>query len=509
MSLPPRPSQSSPAGEPTFVRQLRQWGAGIHDNLAQLQPGFRGQQFPSGSVPFRPPLMWPPHKVVQYDDLVVQVGPSRAMGVRAPDELVIISYRGALITVTLSTVENVTVTGSGYIYYEVTCTAGVWDAEAKYIAALSSLTSAGIIYVPIAKITVTSSVISRIEQLLHDNPTVQIGSPQYSITVDPQNGRLQFLADLAVPGPGMYYGTHVVTGAKGWWPLCPAVSSCAGEDPDDALPCGPCADAPNCLQVDDFTADMLDPTGCGYLGQAGTAWNGKLAKVSGAAEPCLYAGTMILTDPNDDSEYLAQYTLAQYLDDETCTWLLTFSTYGFGDGDSIIWQGTQTGSDPNATYSRVAGCDTTATIALTLCLRTIRVTISGMVRCCSSSAYKPDSVAMLNGTWDIVEDAPGAGTWTLAFGAFESWNLETYDGAACTGNITGSVAQDLNMQVTYDEDATWHINGANDGFGSNFWIFGTDTGGDETGGTCVGIYACGDVGDTILAAGGTATIEVL
>jgi hypothetical protein len=506
MSLPPRPSQSSPAGEPTFVRQLRQWGAGIHDNLAQLQPGFRGQQFPSGSVPFRPPLMWPPHKAVQYDDLVVQVGPSRAMGVRAPDELVIISYRGALITVTLSTVENVTVTGSGYIYYEVTCTAGVWDAEAKYIAALSSLTAEGIIYVPIAKITVTSSVISRIEQLLHDNPTVQIGSPQYSITVDPQNGRLQLDGDVDFPGPFMVYGTNG-DGERGWIPYSDLCAYCSGVPPEDLPPCGTCEDLPACL---DFGAYVPDDCGDGCVasGFGATAWDGKIYLVPGQ---CKYlsknttGGVAVLING-----CVHTITMERYYDSEAdpvvCYWRLVILRAGSAE---LVWVGTTADGDEQGTFTRQAGCDTTATLALTLCLRTIRLTISGMVRCCSSSAYKPDSVAMLNGTWDIVEDSPGAGTWTLAFGAFESWNLDTYDGAACTGNITGSVAQDLNVQVTYDEVTTWHINGANDGFGSSFWIFGTDTGGDETGGTCVGIYACGDVGDTILAAGGTATIEVL
>lgn len=450
-----------------------------------------------------------PHLATAVSTTGITVGLGRGLTGRAP-ERVYISHRGAIIEIAKGTAEALTgITASGYVVYEVVCTAGTWTATAAYSTTLTALTDAGKIYVVIAKVTCTSSVITAIYQQLWDNPTVHIGSPQYSITVNDQNGRLQLLNDQSLPPPMSFYGTNQF-GILGYHPLCPLVDSCAGGDPEGGQPCGDCDALPNCYQIDSFADDMFDPASCSAAAPVtGTLWDGKLTKTSSASEPCLYSGEAYMEDPNDSSVYKLTYMLFQYLDDATCTWRLQLNRLSLS-GSEILWYGDHTGTDPDdAAFTRVGGCDSTATITLTLCLRTIRLTISGMVRCCSSSAYKPDSVAMLNGTWDIVEDGPGAGTWTLAFGSFESWNLETWDTAACTGAVTSSAAQDLNVQVTYDGATTWHIDGANDGFNSVFWIYGDDTGGDATGGTIVSIYACGDAGDLILAAGGTATIEVL
>jgi hypothetical protein len=453
----------------------------------------------------RLPLTDLPHLAVRTDDEEITVGPGRALTGRAP-ELVFVHYRGAIIEIAKTTAEVVATTASGYILYEVTCAAGTWAAAAVFSTTLTGATDTGKIYLPIAKVTYTSGVISNVFQFMRENPLITVGSPQYSITVDPANGRLQLDGDTDFPGPFMVYGTNG-DGERGWIPYSALCAYCSGVPPEDLPPCGPCEDLPACL---DFGAYVPDDCGDGCVasGFGATAWDGKIYLVPGQ---CKYlsknttGGVAVLING-----CVHTITMERYYDSEAdpvvCYWRLVILRAGSAE---LVWVGTTADGDEQGTFTRQAGCDTTATLALTLCLRTIRLTISGMVRCCSSSAYKPDSVAMLNGTWDIVEDSPGAGTWTLAFGAFETWNLDTYDGAACTGNITGSVAQDLNVQVTYDGATTWHIDGANDGFNSVFWIYGDDTGGDATGGTMVGTYACGGDGDTVLAAGGTATVEVL
>lgn len=366
-NLPQPPSQFSPAGEPTIFRQQRAWANQLQTVVAQHEAAFQGRYLPQGTLPPLPTARPPPHLAAKYDGTTVMVGIGRNYAAPIP-EFVFVNYRGSLIEIAKTTADMVTITAAGYVVYEVTCVASVWAATAVFSTTLTALADTSKIYIPIAKVLWAGGAVTGLYQILADNPVIEVGSPQYSIAVDTTTGRLQFLNDSQVPPPMSIYATNQ-DGIKGWWPLCALKAACDGEDPEDGQPCGVCS-AESCYKIASFAADMFDPIDCyaeGILNVSGTPWDGYMDQTSSAGQPCAYTGSMILTDPNDSAEYLATYSLVQYLDGATCTWQLTILAAGFAV-PAIIWQGTHTNAAPDgAAFAWVAGCDTTATVSIEYC----------------------------------------------------------------------------------------------------------------------------------------------
>jgi hypothetical protein len=287
---------------------------------------------------------------------------------------------------------------------------------------------------------------------------------------------------------------------------------CAGVPPDDLPPCGTCEALPACL---DF--GVWEPDGCPSGGNPATtqsAWDGKVYLVEGS---CRYesrndaGGPAVEIDGKVYYFYLVRYSDSE-ADPPYCYWRMTIQkSMPTGGGSGIVWVGTTADDDPTSTFTRQDGCDATATIALGLCSRRIRVTFSGITACClGADLVKPDAATIIahNAVFEFDEDSPGSGTWTDL--AFMVATLDTYNSAPCGGGVASSTNTDMAISVTYDGVSTWVISTANMIGYSVTWFIGTDTGGDETGATVTSIQAgCNEGGYSLYADSGSCTIEVL
>ena len=406
-------------------------------------------------------------------------------------EFVFVNYRGALIEIAKTTADMVTITAAGYVLYEVTCTASVWAATAVFSTTVAALADASKIYIPIAKVLWAGGQVTGLYQLLADNPVIEVGSPQYSITVDTQTGRLQFQNDSLVPPPMSFYGTDQ-NGVKGWHSFCAMVAACAGEPPGDQ-PCGECA-AEDCYKISGFATDMFEMC-ANAVGVTGPLWDGYMEQTSAAGQPCAYTGSMILEPATGSGTYQCAYSLVQYLDGATCTWRLTILNIGTGmTADPIIWQGTHTNADPaGAAFAWVQGCDTTATVSIEYCYAVTCGTLDsngyriagysagsfGCGSCPTSGTTEPD----WDGSWTV---ALGGGTCGFQLSATEfvekigsvliygtAVYMEVdYDGAGhnrwvvyATCDAAGSVA--MWAFTKYDGDTPAGVYNANDWNGHN------------------------------------------
>lgn len=505
-SLPKPPNQAGGAREPTFIRQLRAWGGQLQEVVAQHDAAFTGRTLPQGHLPGINPSRPGPHACGKYDNTVVQVGIGRNYKAHTP-EFVFISHRGAIIEIAKTGVENVATTESGYILYEVTCTAGTWDAVAVFSATLPALVDDGKIYIVVAKVAWVGGQIQTIYQLLSDNPVVHIGSPRHSIVVDPDAGRLQLDQDSEAPGPHMVYATDA-NGNRGWIPYSDICAYCSGVPPDDHPPCGECSDLPACLSLGAWVPDTCGTT---CVATAAPEWDGKLTL---NAAKCRYEATASV----DGCTLTFFYT--RYYDSEAetpyCYWTLTVTqleTAGSGP-NTLVWQGTTADGDEQGTITRTGGCDATASLTPTLCLRTIEVTFSGLTACCilgNLDRVQSASLSALNATHEIVEDGPGANTWTLDFAAWLSPSIDTHNAEACAGGVATTYQVNLRIVVTFDGVDTWNVTVDNDGAYSVYWFVSAAGGvGDETGATVTSDIAdCIYSGFGTYVTGGSATVEVI